>query len=304
MKSFRAFVLTAIALSFAATDPLTASATSLKTPQNHVDTIVFNNNVIQHPIGLVIGKSTYLGIQDIQSMLNAIGVLNSWNGHVMSIGSGIKFSVMPKADSSKVLLYVKGKYFTTVPKYPYIHNHIIDFYIPLANILGAIKQLNFSTKWNGETLTVSSGQTLHPAPQTVIDATLKSTVEVTSPNEGFTVTTPPVVISDGKAGTITAVVGTRTPSADGLGQVVFFFHNNDFIGVDSNIESFQVENLLGSGTGEFTITYANYQASDPTGAPSLPPITFTYSWNGTCMVPSGQRPSGVGNSTSVRLPST
>jgi hypothetical protein len=68
-----------------------------------------------------------------------------------------------------------------------------------------------------------------------IKARLRHTIEVGTPGEYFRPLGRPLTIKDGRGtGTLTAVVGGRYPTADGLGQVVFFWHNQVFIGLSAN----------------------------------------------------------------------
>ena len=84
--------------------------------------------------------------------------------------------------------------------------------------------------------------------------------------------------SDGAGGALTAEVGTLLPSTDGDGQLVFFWHNRQFVGWDSSIESMSVLQLESLGAPGFRITYANYAPNDPACCPSLIPISVAYRW--------------------------
>lgn len=119
--------------------------------------------------------------------------------------------------------------------------------------------------------------------QTVLDA-MARTVEVDDPKIHFAPPVPGeepnlVSVSDGKGGWLTASVGRRTPSADGYGQLVFFFHNDDFVGWDSKYESTSIRSIEGYGIGCFKVTYANYAPEDPLCCPSLPDKVIFYRWN-------------------------
>lgn len=84
--------------------------------------------------------------------------------------------------------------------------------------------------------------------------------------------------SDGDGGALTAEVGTLLPSTDGDGQLVFFWHNRQFVGWDSSVESMSVLELQSLGDRGFQITYANYAPDDPACCPSLIPISVAYQW--------------------------
>ena len=98
---------------------------------------------------------------------------------------------------------------------------------------------------------------------------------------------------DGAGGEIRAIVGIRTPTADGKGQLVFFFHDRSFIGWDASQEAISVLHLEAAGPRAFKVTYANYAATDPLVGASLPPAVITYSWDGRRVVPYSPPPPGV-----------
>lgn len=89
----------------------------------------------------------------------------------------------------------------------------------------------------------------------------------------------PVTTSDGGTGWITAVVGSRYPTADGYGRIVFFWHNKDFIGFDSDHESL-ASSISESGPGYIQVSYHQYAPGDPLSSPSLPDKKIIYRWNG------------------------
>ncbi len=85
-----------------------------------------------------------------------------------------------------------------------------------------------------------------------------------------------VTRSDSHGVVDTAVVGMRWPTADGLGQVVFFFAGKRFLGVNSTKEVYAVSQIRAVGEGVFAVTYANYKPTDPAVDPTLPPYTVDY----------------------------
>jgi len=140
------------------------------------------------------------------------------------------------------------------------------------------------------TSTTTTGVAAAPSAQTIA-ATIATTHEVTSPNEGFSGGTP-VTVGDGHGGSLTAVVAGRTPSADGHGWLVFFWHDGTFLGWDTDQESWNVS-VSAHGPDGIQATYPQYAPKDPACCPSLPPFTTTYSWNGTKLSHTGQLPPGV-----------
>jgi hypothetical protein len=122
---------------------------------------------------------------------------------------------------------------------------------------------------------------------------LRRTVETSHPSTHFGYPSAPVTTSDGTGGTFTAVTAARTPAADMHGFLVFFWHNQKFIGWDSNQETMSTRKVVSAGTGAFAVTYSDYASEDPACCPSRPPVTITYHWNGTRFQPSQPVPPGV-----------
>jgi hypothetical protein len=93
----------------------------------------------------------------------------------------------------------------------------------------------------------------------------------------------------------TAAVGVRWPTADGYGQIVFFFEGRQFVGLASSDEATAVLKVVPAGANAFRVTYANYKSSDPLVDPSLPPVTITYRLTSSGVSPSASLPAGVKN---------
>ncbi|WAH36323.1 LppP/LprE family lipoprotein [Alicyclobacillus dauci] len=141
-----------------------------------------------------------------------------------------------------------------------------------------------------------------------IDRVMASAVESSAKGatgEHFVLTGKPVSVTAPNGDTVTAAIGSRSPSADGYGQVVFFFHNRQFVGLDSNDEKTSIRSVKPAGDGgmSFNVTYANYAWSDPLYSPSLPLVTVTFAWDGTRFSPIGKAsiPSGATNGLRVHV---
>lgn len=90
--------------------------------------------------------------------------------------------------------------------------------------------------------------------------------------------------------TFIALAGYRSPSADGAPMWVFFFNGQTYLGTDTLVPSLGL-NLAGSpAPGQVNVTYSNYAANDPLCCPTLPPVTLTYTWNGSTVTPNGTPP--------------
>lgn len=137
---------------------------------------------------------------------------------------------------------------------------------------------------------------------------LAQAAEVQTKSEHLALDGKIVTVSDGHGGTISAVPVHRSPTADGYGQYVLFWHNTTFIGSDNltplpalGTESSQVSVSL-SGTNRIVVRFVRYRPSDPMCCPSLPPGYVTYHWTGTALSASAAIPTGSGDGLSMRLP--
>jgi hypothetical protein len=137
-----------------------------------------------------------------------------------------------------------------------------------------------------------------PAPRVVpsiprISLELNRTVEIADRTTHFSANNQPVTVSDGAGGWLTAVIGVRFPTADGKGQLAFFWHNTTFIGLDTHTESNQINGISAPRVSTFAVRYTHYAPTDPLCCPSLAPVTIDYHWNGHAMTPSGLPPAIV-----------
>ncbi len=150
----------------------------------------------------------------------------------------------------------------------------------------------------GMTATPASNAPQSPPTAAAITDVMSRTVEVGDPTVHFTPVAP-LAVDDGQGGVLTAVIGTRSPTADGYGQIVFFWHNQNFLGWDSSTESIAISRLTSPSPGVIAVTYVHYGPNDPLCCASLAPVTINYSWNGTALQSSGAPPSPSG--VSVKL---
>jgi hypothetical protein len=131
---------------------------------------------------------------------------------------------------------------------------------------------------------------------------MRRTVEVGSdPSVHFRHVGGKAVTSDGARGTLTAAIGVRHITADGKGQLVFFFRGGKFLGWDSKYEIASIKDVKNAGEGRFDVTYIRYAASDPLCCPSLSPKTVRYRWNGSRLKPLAKRPRDPWTPVAVRL---
>jgi LppP/LprE lipoprotein len=106
---------------------------------------------------------------------------------------------------------------------------------------------------------------------------MKRTIEAGDTSEHFTPSGRPVTTRDGSFA-LTASVGQRVPTADGYGQLVFFWRGRTFLGWDSIYESVSVLRITRWGSHTLRVTYAHYAAKDPAYDPSLRPVNVFYRW--------------------------
>ena len=140
------------------------------------------------------------------------------------------------------------------------------------------------------------------APSTAqITGRLRHTIEIGTRGEYFRQLGRAHTIRDGRGtGTLTAVVGGRYPTADALGQIVFFWHNQTFIGLSAGYETPEVVSIKSPAVGTIVIRYAQYRSKDPACCPSLPPRAVTYGWSGRILISNGVPPTGNGRPPRVK----
>jgi LppP/LprE lipoprotein len=160
--------------------------------------------------------------------------------------------------------------------------------------------------------TVGGTAVAHPAPHAHASAASKATVrtwmrrtvEVGATNVHFRRISPRVVVPDGHGSTLTAAIGVRSITADGHGQLVFFFHGGHFLGWDSKYEIASIAKVEAAGPRRFDVTYVRYRAADPLCCPSRSPKTVRYRWTGSRIQPLAKRPRDPGTDpVEVRLSS-
>ncbi len=139
--------------------------------------------------------------------------------------------------------------------------------------------------------TTAPKATAAPPTSQQVAAQIATTHETADPREGF-IGSPPVTVGDGAGGYLTAVYALRNPSADGHGALVFFWHDQTFLGWDTNKETWNVS-VRGGVTNAIEATYADYAPGEAACCPSLPPVTITYSWNGAGLAQNRTLPAGA-----------
>jgi LppP/LprE lipoprotein len=137
-------------------------------------------------------------------------------------------------------------------------------------------------------------------PRSVVRYWVHRTIEVGGTGEGFRVISRRATTRDGAGGSITAVVGLRQPSADGKGQLLFFFRGRRFLGWDRIYESIAIDRISAPRRNRIRVHYANYKPTDPLCCPTLRPVTVDYRWTGRRIRPSRPAPRSTGRRVRLR----
>jgi hypothetical protein len=127
--------------------------------------------------------------------------------------------------------------------------------------------------------------------QAQITRDMQNTSLATEPLEHFVPSGPLKTTADGSGGRLSAAVGTVVPTTDGMGELVFFWHDTRFIGWDARDASMAIVALKPAGAGGFRVTYSNYTPNDPACCPSLVPVSVLYRWRGGHLAVDGAPPS-------------
>lgn len=284
-----------------------AAAAAISAARTGWDVVEYDGGVLAHPYGVVHNGTTYLSLSAVENVLHKLDVEHTWSAGTLWVG------LQPNAHP------VQNKN----PDYIHIVNPLGEAAIRRVQLTGpsgtknstwlpmwyvrraiANAQVGVASHWNGRTWLITDTLQSTGASRVAIVAAMTATTEDTDPTTHFAAPGKPVVVSDSKGGTLTAVVGMRYPTADGYGQLVFFFHNDQFIGVSTPKEANQILSVKPGGPKAFDVTYAHYAPNDPMVDPTLPPVPVTYSWNGKHMTPTRSLPTGVLNGLAVTPPTS
>lgn len=284
-----AVVATTLLSSFAV---VANAATSFSKGVTH---IYVNGKNISNPSHIVApdpwsGQNTsWVPVYYLEAALQQLGAKTSWNGTDVSVVPPSSWTVNDvgitqnkKLSSGDMDFVVSGNQLEIAPKTTAVDATTgkSTTYIPVfyADVL-LERRLHIDVTWDGENWRLS--RMASPVSKAEINRVMSHTVEVKDPTEHFTASGgEPITVPDGRGGTLTAVVGTRFPTADGYGQLVFFWHNQTYLGTSAVSEASEIESLQPNGVASFTVTYANYAPTDPMVNPSLPPQSVHYTWNG------------------------
>jgi hypothetical protein len=100
--------------------------------------------------------------------------------------------------------------------------------------------------------------------------------------------------------TLRALVGTRSGSADGYGQQVFFFVDGRFIGTDTKEPSASLK-VVSQNDTETVVAYRLYRPGDPLSSPSGGQAVVHFQLNNGALAPLGAIPPAHSSSGPSRL---
>lgn len=160
----------------------------------------------------------------------------------------------------------------------------------------------------GTTKTATTGSTTTPAPAGTPGGTTAPSTTRTAPEPAFTQQEARAEGVGGAAAVVRAhgytpndtseyhaqqtlrvLVGTRTGSGDGYGQLAFFFVGNRFIGTDAKEPSATLR-VLSQADTEATLAYPLYRKSDPLSTPSGGQASVRFELNNGRLTPVGHIP--------------
>ncbi|MFD1676781.1 LppP/LprE family lipoprotein [Alicyclobacillus fodiniaquatilis] len=108
-------------------------------------------------------------------------------------------------------------------------------------------------------------------------------------NKGYSVsgTTPNATVKTSSGATLSAWIGIT--GGDGYNQFVFFFLNGKYLGTDTAKPSVAITSAKAAGDS-IAVTYPVYKNNDSFANPTGAPVTITYTWNGSKLVPNKPYP--------------
>ena len=238
------------------------------------------------------GKSTsWVPVYYLQEALKSIGVQTTWNGNTLNVtstpsGWNVNVSSAPQTGTppaGQMQFSIGGNQdeFIRAPKL--VANDPASkaptSYVPIyyANLF--LKQrLQMNVTWTGTNWNMTSQLNHYSNEIAVING------------KGYDVTgsAPNASVQTASGETLSAWIGVRM-SSDGYNQFVFFFLNGKYLGTDTANPSLNITSAKAVGNS-IAVTYAVYKKSDSYADPTGTPVTITYTWNGSKLVPNKPYP--------------
>ncbi len=288
---------TILMANFTHIDAATTAAASAPSHGARSATIQVNGHVFASNVPFVVSHGTaYVPLATAIHAMQAMGANVVYANDELLIDNLSYESRTLYAQPADTIAIANGAYVnSSVPIKSVAVDGKMQTYVPIWYINQALTQGNtgYMTSWKHSEWSLDN-DAMGPPSEAEIEQVMASASEANDTGEHFALGGTPVTVRASNGDSITAAVGMRSPTADGYGQVVFLFHNQQFVGLDSNVEKSQIESIqpLASGMG-FRVKYANYAPSDPMVAPSLPPVTVDYTWDGSTFNSSAEIPTGA-----------
>lgn len=287
LKQFIGVSTALISLSFS---QIGTSVVHAATKQSPVASIVVNGHLAQSKVPYVVRNETvWMPMSQVVTALRAMQTKVAFNGHALLINNLASQSSTLGIESSHTITVANGA--SALYRVPIMKLGTHDqLYIPIWYVMNALQRGNsgYRASWKPGSLRLENDATGAPST-TEIERVMKNTTESKDHTEHFVLSGRPVHYTVANGDTVTAAIGMRYPTADGYGQAVFFFHNHQFVGFDSNVEKIEIRSIHvdPNGGATFDVSYANYAPNDPMVNPSLPAVTVQYSWTGSKIVTEG-----------------
>ncbi|MFD1675193.1 LppP/LprE family lipoprotein [Alicyclobacillus fodiniaquatilis] len=303
-----AFAATAIVLGSLPNLTVFAATHHTSTKQIQEQSEIVVNGQSMPAMAVVQNHTVWLPVSTLQQAISQMGLNVSYNGQQLLIDNlALQSATLSTPPQGKIDIAAGSQLMRNVPVVQSSVSGQSQTYVPIWYVNKAISQADtgYLASWNGgnHTLTLTNDKS-GPPSVAQIDQVMAATSEVGTSGEHFAISGKPVTITADNGDSVTAVVGTRSPSADGYGQVVFFFHNQTFVGVDSDTEKTDIRSVKPAAAGmSFEITYANYAETDPLSSPSLAPVTVEFGWGGTSFTANQTIPSGALNGMKISVSS-
>lgn len=235
--------------------------------------------------------TSWVPVYYLQEALKSIGVTTAWNGdtlNVTSTPSGWKVNVSgapqtgtPPAGQMQFSIHGNQDEFVRAPKL--VANDPASktptTYVPVyyANLF-LQQRLQMNAIWTGTLWSMTSQLNKYGNEIALING---KGYDVTS-------TTPNASVQTASGDTLSAWIGVKTAS-DGYNQFVFFFLNGKYLGTDTANPSIEISSAKAAGNG-IAVTYPVYMSNDSFADPTGTPVTITYTWNGSKLVPNKPYP--------------
>ncbi len=330
LSLFGCLGMTASAIPVLANAKSAKSQPSKPTKSAHSAEIVVNGQVFADNVPILVkDETTWMPLSVVMEATQAMGACVSFDGQKLLINNLALQSTSLQPQKLNTIEIVNGSYVAgNVPvltvnpstqtvtsgeqagtpggsssSYAQTPGATSSLYVPIWYVNQALTQgvSGYFATWKNGTLMLQNDATGTPSSQEIAKV-MSQVTENHNPSEHFVQAGQPVSITLANGDTYTAVLGTRSPSADAYGQIVFFFHNYQFVGLDSPWEKNQITNIQASASGlAFQITYANYAPGDALGQPSLKPVTVTFSWNKGTFLPPSKSSIPNGAETTVKV---